>query len=172
MNKSLVRYDRVRQGRRGRWIGRSRGFTLIELLVTIAIIIIILAIAVPQMQNASRAYQMRSAVASVTGALQAARYQAISNGFPYRVAMNKANTNYQVWSNPCGNTNPCWGKVGGVVPLSGSSITPTLSQDTSLDFHPSGQVQASTGTTTFTITYRGTTETIAISNYGNITVTP
>jgi len=151
---------------------RVRGFSLIELLVTIAIIILILAIAVPQMQNASRSYQMRSIVVSVTGAIQSTRYQAISNGIPYRVALSQANTNYQVWSNPCGTAAPCWGKIGGTVPLSGSSLTPALSADTTLDFHPSGLVQASTGALTFNLTFRGLTETIAISNYGNITVTP
>ena len=175
MNKTPMRYAHFRHAR-----GLSndlppvhaRGFSLIELLVTIAIIILMLAIAVPQMQNASRSYQMRSVVASVTGAIQAARYQAISNGYLFRIALSKTNTNYQVWSNPCGAAAPCWGKIGGTVPLSGSSITPALSQDTTLDFHPSGLVQATTGALTFNVALRGTTETITVSNYGNITVTP
>src|SRR5215510_1552687 len=175
MNKTAMRYAHFRYARGSSnhlLPARARGFSLIEILVTIAIIILMLAIAVPQMQNASRAYQMRSVVASVTGAIQATRYQAISNGYLYRIELSKTNTNYQVWSNPCGAAAPCWGKIGGTVPLSGSSITPALSQDTTLDFHPSGVVQATTGALTFNVAFRGTTETITVSNYGNITVTP
>src|SRR5262249_7362060 len=112
---------------------RVRGFTAVELMVVLTIIILGSVIAVPLVQNASRTYRVRSAVVSLTGAIQATRYQAISNGFQYRLAMSKANSNYQVQQNPClPPAAACWANVGGTIPLSGSSVPATINQDTVL----------------------------------------
>ena len=152
---------------------RVRGFTAVELMVVLTIIIVGSVIAVPLVQNASRFYRIRSAVVSLTGAIQATRYQAISNGYQYRIALSKANSNYQVQQNPCfPPAAACWANVGGTVPLSGSSVPATIDQDTVLLFHPSGQVQATTGAQNMTVTYAGVPEVITVSNYGNINVSP
>ena len=152
---------------------RQGGFTAVELMVVLAIIIIGSLIAVPLVQNASRTYMIRSAVVSLTGAIQATRYQAISNGVQYRLAMSKANSNFQVQQNPClPPAAACWANVGGTVPLSGSSVQATINQDTVLLFHPSGQVQATTGAQNMTVTYAGIPEVITVSNYGNVNVSP
>jgi hypothetical protein len=45
-----------------------------------------------------------------------------------------------------------------------------LSTNTTINFKPNGAVTTSIGTNTFTITYMGTTKTITVSNYGNVTV--
>ncbi|HLJ25395.1 MAG TPA: GspH/FimT family pseudopilin [Candidatus Angelobacter sp.] len=150
----------------------ARGYSLLELVVTVAVILITTAIALPLVQNASRSYQMRSAVVSVTGAIQSARYQAISRGYPFRLALTAAGSTYQIWNSTCGSAAPCWAKVGGVVPLSGSGVSAVLSADTSLDFSPSGAVVASTGALNFSLTYKGAVESITVSNYGNVTVSP
>src|SRR5215467_8091414 len=122
-----------------------RGFTVVELMVTVAIIIITVAMAIPLIQNATRTFRLRSAVAPVTGAIQGARYQAISHGYEYRLILNSAASTYQLQSNPClAPAAACWGNVGGAVPLSGSSVAATINADTTLDFHASGLVQATT----------------------------
>src|SRR5215468_7408060 len=150
-----------------------RGFTAVELMVVLTIIIVGSVIAVPLVQNASRFYRIRSAVVSLTGAIQATRYQAISNGYQYRIALSKANSNYQVQQNPCfPPAAACWANVGGTVPLSGSSVPATIDQDTVLLFHPSGQVQATSGAQNMTLTYAGVPEVITVSNYGNVNVSP
>jgi hypothetical protein len=41
-----------------------------------------------------------------------------------------------------------------------------------LQFNPSGNVVATVGTTTLTLTGNGTTETITVSKYGYVTVSP
>jgi len=152
---------------------RVRGYTMVELMVVLAIVIVGSVIAVPLVQNASRTYRVRSAVVSLTGAIQATRYQAISNGYQYRLALSKANSNFQVQQNPCiPPAAACWANVGGTVPLSGSSVPATINQDTVLLFHPSGQVQATTGAQNMTLTYAGVPEVITVSNYGNINVSP
>lgn len=152
---------------------RTHGYTVIELIVTVTIIIIAVAIAIPLIKNAGNTVRLRSAVVSLSGAVQTARYQAISQGVQYQLILNKAASTYQMKSNPClpqGAT--CWGNVGGTVPLSGSSVAATINQDTTLVFSPSGLVQATTGAQTFTLTYANTPETFTVTNYGKVTVTP
>jgi hypothetical protein len=56
------------------------------------------------------------------------------------------------------------------VPFGSTAVS--LNQNVTLQFKPSGYVQATTGTTTFTLTYGSTTKTIAVSSYGNVNVTP
>ena len=161
-------------GRQG--TGRARGFTAVELMVTVAIVIITVAMAIPLVQNATRTFKLRSAVASVTGAIQGARYQAISHGYQYQLILSSVTSTYQLQSNPCSPqpppAAPCWGNVGHAVPLSGSAAAATINADTTLVFHPSGLVQAATGAQTFTLTYSGTPEVFTVTNYGKVTVTP
>ncbi|HEY6248638.1 MAG TPA: hypothetical protein VI685_01690 [Candidatus Angelobacter sp.] len=152
---------------------RALGYTVVELVVTVAIVIIATAIAIPLVRNAGKTLSIRSAVVSVSGAIQSARYQAISHGYQYQLVLNKAASTYQFQSNPClPPTAPCWANVGGTVPLSGSSVAATINADTTLLFHPSGLVQATTGAQTFILTYAGSPETFTVTNYGKITVTP
>jgi Tfp pilus assembly protein FimT len=139
-------------------------------VVTIAIMLIMAAMAVPLLQSAMRDSKLRSSVASVTGAIQYTRYRAIAAGYPYAIVFNKANSTYQIQSDP--NLTGTFTNVGGTVPLSGSSTVVALGQDTTLQFHPGGVVQATTGATTLTLTYGGKTESITVSRYGNINVTP
>lgn len=152
---------------------RVRGYTVIELMVTVGIIIVACSMAIPLIRNATRTFNLRSAVVSLSGAIQSSRYQAISNGYQFQLIMNKAASTYQLQSNPCNApAAPCWANVHGTVPLSGSSVQATLGADTTLLFHPSGLVQATNGAQTFTLTYLGTVETFTVTNYGKITVTP
>ena len=60
--------------------------------------------------------------------------------------------------------------VGNPIPLAGSKVA--LSQDVTLQFRPNGLVQASVGQLSFSMTYEGKTKTLAVSRYGNVTVTP
>ena len=153
--------------------GRSSGgFTTLELVVTVAVGLIMAAVAIPGVLNAVRYFQFRSAVASVTGAIQAARYQAIFKGCPYQLAFNEDAYSYQVSgqaSTPAG-CNGVFAPVGGVVPLSGSGVK--LGVNTTLQFRPGGSVQAIVGAQTLTLTSHGNVETITVSNYGNVTVYP
>lgn len=172
MGKTLKQWelDRVKRSASiPRALARVRGYTVIELMVTVGIIIIAVSMAIPLIRNASKTFQLRSAVVSLTGAIQGARYQAISHGYQYQLVLSSAASTYQLQSNP---TGAAWNNVGGVIPLSGSSVAATINTDTTLVFHPSGLVQATKGAQTFILTYAGSPETFTVSNYGKITVTP
>jgi Tfp pilus assembly protein FimT len=152
------------------------GHTLVELLVVVAIMVTVAAMAVPLLTASMRDYQLRSAVTSLTGTVQATRYRAIAAGYQYQIVLNKAAGTYQVQNEVPPATT--FSNVGGAVPLSGSSVAAVLGADTTIQFHPSGKVVCTAGTvdaagnTTFTLTLRGKTETILVSRYGNINVTP
>ena len=152
------------------------GFTAIELLVTLTIIGVLCGAAVPLVRTTVANYQLRSAVNSVVGAIQTTRYQAIFQGYPYKVAFSHTNKNYQVSScSGCPGTTT-YSNVGGTIPFTAtsnfSSSAVTLSADATLQFNPSGNVVATVGTTTLTLTGNGTTETITVSKYGYVTVSP
>jgi prepilin-type N-terminal cleavage/methylation domain-containing protein len=148
----------------------NRGFTLIEMVLVVAIVLVIAAISVPVINNVMATYRLRSAVASITGAIQATRYQAISSGYPFQLVLSTTTSTYQVQSDP--GLTGTFANVGNAVPLANSAIPVTLGAATTLRFRPSGLVTATVGATTLTLTYGGKTETIAVSNYGNIKVTP
>ncbi len=64
---------------------RSAGFSLIELIVVIAIILVVSALAVPQVLTQLDTYGLRSTTGAVVGALQNARMQAIKDNRFYTV---------------------------------------------------------------------------------------
>src|SRR5438445_9543888 len=74
----------------------ARGFSLVELLVTVAIIMITAAIVGPAVKNSYDVYQFRSAVASTSGAIRSARYQAIAQGSSYRLVFDSVAATYQL----------------------------------------------------------------------------
>ncbi len=165
---------------------QSPGFSLLELLFTLAIGLVITAIAVPLVQNVVAYFKLRGAISAVTGAIQSTRYQAIFQGCPYQVVFTAATGTYQVQGEPystvtstCGTvfTNICSGALTACpVPLSGSGTPVTLNADVTLLFRPGGTVtspQFPGGGITMVLNYGGKPpETITVSNYGSTSVTP
>lgn len=60
-----------------RWLRHDRGFTLVELLITIAVAGILLGFAVPTFKNVIQNSRLRTDAASLAGALNLARSEAI-----------------------------------------------------------------------------------------------
>lgn len=152
------------------------GFSLIEMVLVTAILLITVVMALPLLNNIMSTYRLNSAVSSVTGFIQSARYQALSSGYGYQVVFNKAASTIQIQSDPNRintYTNLCVPAAASCpIPISGSGIPVVLGADTTLQFRPSGIVTATTGSTTLTLAYGGKTETITVSSYGNVKVTP
>ncbi|MBI3670409.1 MAG: hypothetical protein HY237_11585 [Acidobacteria bacterium] len=144
----------------------SRGFTLVEGALVVVTAFILLAVTVPIIQHTVDAYKLRSAVASATWAIGTTRYQALMKGYPYAVAFDPTSRTYQVSSQPPGAAQ--FSNVGSAVPLSGSSIV--LNRATTLQFLPNGFVQATTGQMNLAISYQGSTKTITVTSYGNVSV--
>lgn len=130
--------------------------------------LILTAVAVPILQSAVNTYRLRAAVSSITAAVQSARYQAIFQGYPFRVAFSSANNNYQVSSQPAGA--PGFAALGGAIPFGSSQVN--LAADAAIQFNPSGSVQVIGGANPLTITYKGQTKTITVSTNGNVSVRP
>lgn len=153
------------------------GFSMMELMITVVIVLVGSVIALPVINSVMGAYRLRSAVSSVTGLIQTARFQAISSGYAYQVVLSKTASTFQVQSNPTWPTgtfsNYCVPAATACpVPLSNSGVPVVLGADTTLQFRPNGMVTATAGSTNLTLTYGSKTENIAVSTYGNIKVTP
>lgn len=147
---------------------RVHGYSLIELMMGLLVGIILTAMAIPHVTAIQNQYRLQGAVDSSTWAIQSTRYQALTAGYPYQVVFSKSASNYQIQNLPTGTAT--YANVGTAVPLSGSNVI--LNQDTTLQFQPNGAVTAVQGALNFTITYNGSTKTITVTNYGNISVTP
>ncbi|HVO58803.1 MAG TPA: GspH/FimT family pseudopilin [Dongiaceae bacterium] len=150
----------------------NRGFTLIELVMVVAIGMILAAMALPALKSSLQYFRLRSAVSSVTGAIQSTRYRAIFDGCPYNISFDATANTYQIASETNGGSAcaSSFTNVGTAVPWGISNVV--LNQNTTLQFKPSGLVTATTGAMTMTLTYGPNTKTITVSNYGNVNVTP
>jgi prepilin-type N-terminal cleavage/methylation domain-containing protein len=155
----------------------ARGFTLIELVVVVAIAALLAAMAIPLVQSTLQVYALRSGVSSLTGVIQATRYQAIYHGCPYQLAFTAGTYSYTTASMaPATGGTAClaaFSAPSAAIPLTGRRVA--LGGNVTIVFHPSGLVQSSTGTAVapITLTYPGLpTETITVSNYGRVLVTP
>lgn len=138
---------------------------MIEVVIVLAVGSILTAMAIPQIQSGLYNYRLNSAVAMAKWAIQSTRFQALMKGYPYQVVFNAANVNYQIQNLPSGST---YVNVGSTVPLAAWPMT--FNQNTTINFKPNGMVTATVGSNVFTITYQGTTKTITVSNYGNVSV--
>jgi Tfp pilus assembly protein FimT len=153
----------------------SRGATIIELATVLLIAMITAAFALPIVQTTVNKYELKSATAGATWAIQSTRFQALMEGYSYQVTFSGGagglNPTYQIASKPLGATS--YTSLGSSIPLSGKPVA--LGATTVLQFQPNGTVATSPSSSapyTFTISYSGTTETITVSNYGNVDVTP
>lgn len=151
---------------RPRRAGNDCGYTLIEAIMALLVGIILTAMAVPSLRTVYRQYELQSAVASCTWAIQSTRYQSLEHGYPYQVVFSSSTGTYQIQSEPSGTTT--FSNVGTAVPISG--VSAVINQDTTLQIKPNGSVTATKGSLTFTVTYQGITKTITVTTYGNVSV--
>lgn len=176
----MTRSSQIRRGARVR-ARAARGFTLLELVIVVAIGMILAGLATPIVVNTLRVYKMRSAVTTMTGLISNARYQAIFHGCKTQIVFTAPAYTYQISSQqPAFGGQACQAvfvPTTGVLALSGTGIS--LNQTVTLTFSPGGGVSSAPvmNPMQMILTYPGFTgtvpqETIQVSNYGNITVTP
>jgi prepilin-type N-terminal cleavage/methylation domain-containing protein len=151
---------------------RQGGFTIVEIMVVVAVACIILAIALPMISQTITSMHLSSASSSLSGAMVAARYQALSTGCSVQIVVS--NQTYQVWAktvtivagnppacsasysnvscnlvfsqaSPCASTS----NISYATPdVTLASFTPTVSPSQTLQFNSSGVVSGpTTGTT-------------------------
>jgi Tfp pilus assembly protein FimT len=156
----------------------AAGMSVAELLIVVAIALIMAALAIPTTRSAVASYQLNAAVDTATGAIQATRYQAIMHGYPYQVDFDSTANTFGVSSEipPAVIFSP----VANAVPISSSAVAMGVGTANAgstghaiLQFKPNGTVSIASGQATplsFTISYKGTTKTVTVSNYGSISV--
>jgi Tfp pilus assembly protein FimT len=141
---------------------------MIELCIALTISLVMMGVSVPIVRQTTALYRLNGAVSSITGAIRTTRYQALMKGYPYRLVITPSTKQYQLMNDP--ERDGSFANTGTSVPITAS--TATISAATTLEFRPNGRVLATTGAMNLNVTYNGTTKTIAVSNYGNVTVTP
>jgi Tfp pilus assembly protein FimT len=146
---------------------RSAGFTMMEVAIVISIVMVLLAFGIPSMLSTIDTYKLNSAATSASWAIQTTRYQALMKGYPYQLTFSTANNTFQVASEPPGTNT--FTNVGVGVPITAAPVT--ISANAQLQFKGNGSVTpVLAGSQTFTITYKGRTKTITVSNYGSVTI--
>jgi prepilin-type N-terminal cleavage/methylation domain-containing protein len=150
--------------------GAGRGFTLLEIMAVVAILGILLACSIPQLFNMYNGYKLTGAVDAVQWAISSTRYQAIMNGYYYQLTISNSAMTTQVLSKvpPAAS----FSNVGSAVPITSAPVTISPAT-TTYQFSPSGGITVIAGNSnpnTITVTYSGTTHTITVSNYGQITI--
>lgn len=141
---------------------------MIEIALVVLVALVLLGCAVPAIQGTLTYFRVHGAASSAVWAIQSTRYQSLMEGYPYQVTFDATKKTYQIASEPIGAGS--FSNVGSAVPLSGDAVS--LNQTTTIQLNPNGSVSATAGSLTFTITCQGSTETITVTNYGNVTVTP
>jgi len=157
---------------------RKTGFSILELVVVLAIAMVMVIMAIPAARSAVATYQLDAAADGASGAIQAARYQAIMHGYPYQVNLNSTNNQYQILNEVPPATT--FSNVGNAVPLTAQQITMGVGTPSSgytgqlvLQFSPNGSVSVVSGQSmpaAFTIAYNGTTKHFTVANYGTISI--
>lgn len=119
------------------------------------------------MMSTIDSYKLNAAATSASWAIQTTRYQALMKGYPYQLTFSTTNNTFQVASEPPGTAS--FANVGGAVPITSSPVT--IGTAAQLQFKGNGSVSSVVaGSQSFTITYKGRTKTITVSNYGSVTV--
>lgn len=177
---SCVRYSRTASSNAaGGQFGRSaspqtrlfaRGFTLLELIVVVAIVVVITAIAIPQVQSGMAFYRFRSQLQQVTGAIQRTRFQALAQGVPYRLSFDAAAGTYQV-SHPSDFTNKptVFDAADPAIPFTGAGLS--LAANITYEFRPSGSVLVTPANASASVTDGKRVSTVNVSPRGSVTVT-
>ncbi len=146
---------------------RAGGFTLLETAITIAIVLTLLGFGIPKMQTALYVYQLDAAADACAWAIESTRYQAIQMGYPYQIAINSSTNTYQVLTDPTYPVSTTFTNLGNVQPIVPTAVT--MSASNTIQFSPSGLVTAASGSSlSFTISYKGNTKTISVTQYGSV----
>ena len=162
---------RIKQTRETR-ITRA-GFTMIETAMVLLIAMITAAFALPIVQTTVNKYQLKAATSGATWAIQSTRFQAlmarlsVSGDLQWRHGRTQSHVSNRQQAAREPPRTRTWAAS---VPLSGKPVVLGATDGLAVPAQRNGGHvnPSSTAPYTFTIAYSGTTETITVSNYGNI----
>jgi prepilin-type N-terminal cleavage/methylation domain-containing protein len=136
----------------------NRGFSLTELVVSLAVLIILSAIAIPTLMRSYRTYQLSDAAARVAGIMKLTRFEAIRKNTQISCQVKQSGANWILWVDSNKNGTADAGEVqvvvtGSVTLLPSSSVPSPASIVAALGSASPGLTTLS-GTTT-PVTYDG-----------------
>jgi Tfp pilus assembly protein FimT len=146
----------------------SAGSSLIDMVIVVAFALVIVAMAFPHIDSAVKSAELMAAANSAAWAIQSTRYQAISHGYPYQLAITSSNNKYQVYNDPSWPSGTTFTAVGNAEPLTDQAIT--MSGSSTYQFSGNGSVSAIVGSMSFTVSLDNMTHTVTVSNYGSVKV--
>ncbi|HET9994210.1 MAG TPA: GspH/FimT family pseudopilin [Candidatus Acidoferrum sp.] len=77
---------------------RSHGFSVVELAVSVAILMILTAVAIPTLTQSLRSYQLNDAAARLSDILKFTRYEAVRRNKPVDFRIQQNGANWNVWT--------------------------------------------------------------------------
>jgi len=83
---------------------RDSGFSMSELAVSLAIVLILTAIAVPSMTHSYRVYKWNDCASRVASLLRFTRFEAVRKNRPVSCQITQNGTNWLLWADTNGNT--------------------------------------------------------------------
>jgi type IV fimbrial biogenesis protein FimT len=110
----------------------ARGFSLIELVIVVAIILLISAMAIPQIQRVQTRYKLDTSGHAIAGLVQQARLEAVRRNQPAYIQFNNANPMLVYVNNDksaVANGNPVVTTNGGVTLLTAVPNNPAALVD-------------------------------------------
>lgn len=155
---------------------RNRGYSLLELMGVVAIAMIMAGMALPIIKSSLQMYRSQAAVNSITGAIAATRYRAITDGCPYQVAFASGTNTYQVSTMATGSACAATFSATGTAMPFGYTSQVKLNADITFQFSPGGSVTVSTGSLPIAVSTLNasgstiSTKNIQVTSYGSVTV--
>ncbi len=138
---------------------KNQGFSLVELVVSLAVLLILTAVAVPTLMRAYHAYQLSDSSNRVSGIMKLTRFEAIRKNTTIACKVQKSGSNWILWIDSNGNNVPDAGEtqvvVTGTVTLLATSPVPATSMVTALGSKSPGLTTLSGGNASVTYDGRG-----------------
>jgi type IV fimbrial biogenesis protein FimT len=151
----------------GKRRGDEHGFTVVDLVIGVAVIAILAAVAVPNLQPLMAKYRLNGAAREVMGDLMAARMKAVSRHRMVKVFFT-ASQQYQICddANGDGTVDNCEGSAQ-VRALQANYGGVSVSATTDPTFTAKG---TASGTSTITLTNTSGAKTVKVSIPGQVTI--
>ena len=84
----------------------AAGFSMIELVVSLAVMLILTAVAVPSLLRSLRTYQLNSAAAQVSDMMKYTRFAAVRQNKKMSFLLTPGGPGWMVWTGPSSDTAP------------------------------------------------------------------
>lgn len=148
---------------------RRDGITMIELVITLAIVVVLAVMVVPNLGRWIQHYRMTGALRQMVSQMELAKISALKNNLEYRIAFDVANRTFELQRGNRPDGSGDWNREGGEFSIPRQvTIDNVTFPDGAAHFNPHGT--AATGGVYLSIT-SGEQYSITVTNAGKINTT-